>query len=40
MSFHIWEGATVRLRPIQPSDWEKFHQDGMDSEIARLNDAI
>ncbi|MEA3318522.1 MAG: GNAT family N-acetyltransferase [Bacillota bacterium] len=40
MSFHIWEGAVVRLRPIQPSDWEKFHQDGMDSEIARLNDAI
>ncbi|MBY6036671.1 GNAT family N-acetyltransferase [Fictibacillus nanhaiensis] len=40
MSFNMWEGKLVRLRPIQPSDWERFHQDGMDAEIARLNDRI
>lgn len=37
---NIWEGKLVRLRPIQPSDWGKFHKDGSDSEIARMNDAI
>ncbi|WP_203289973.1 GNAT family protein [Metabacillus sp. cB07] len=36
----IWQGELVRLRPVQPSDWVKFHKDGMDSEIARLNDAV
>ncbi|WNB91165.1 GNAT family N-acetyltransferase [Bacillus sp. NEB1478] len=37
---YIWEGKLVRLRPIQPSDWESFHKDGLDSEISRLNDAV
>ncbi|CAG9621241.1 GNAT family N-acetyltransferase [Sutcliffiella rhizosphaerae] len=40
MAFYIWEGTKVRLRPINVGDWEKYHLDGMDSEIARLNDAI
>ncbi|MBM7619646.1 RimJ/RimL family protein N-acetyltransferase [Bacillus tianshenii] len=40
MTYNIWKGSLVRLRPIQPSDWEKFHKDGSDSEIARLNDVI
>ncbi|MGG4491044.1 GNAT family N-acetyltransferase [Metabacillus idriensis] len=37
---NCWEGKLVRLRPVQLSDWEKFHHDGLDSETARLNDAI
>lgn len=40
MSTYFWEGKLVRLRPIIPSDWERFHQDGLDSEISRLNDAV
>ncbi|MDP5276274.1 GNAT family N-acetyltransferase [Chengkuizengella axinellae] len=40
MSFNIWEGKVVKLRPIETSDWEEFHKDGLDSEIARLNDTI
>ncbi|MBY6036680.1 GNAT family N-acetyltransferase [Fictibacillus nanhaiensis] len=40
MSSNFWEGKLVRLRPIKPSDWEKFHNDGKDSEVSRLNDAV
>ena len=37
---NIWEGKKVRLRPILPGDWVKFHQNDQDSESARLVDII
>lgn len=40
MSTNIWEGKRVRLRAIEPSDWDKFHQNDLDSEAARLCDII
>ncbi|WP_238177837.1 GNAT family N-acetyltransferase [Paenibacillus contaminans] len=40
MIANIWTGTKVRLRPIEPGDWEKFHQNDQDSEGARLCDAV
>ena len=40
MNKYIWEGNKVRLRPMEPSDWEKFHNNDLDSEVARLCDVI
>ncbi|CAM3256562.1 GNAT family protein [Paenibacillus lupini] len=37
---YIWAGKKVRLRPVQASDWDKFHHNDMDSENARLCDEI
>lgn len=36
----IWEGNKVRLRPVKASDWEKFHNNDLDSEVARRCDVI
>jgi RimJ/RimL family protein N-acetyltransferase len=36
----IWQGARVRLRAIEPGDWEAFHENDADTEAARLNDFI
>lgn len=40
MSPYIWQGNKIRLRPIDPSDWEKFHANDLDTEAARLSDAV
>ncbi len=40
MCKYIWEGSKVRLRPIMPCDWEKFHENDMDTEVSRLCDAV
>ncbi|OPA78686.1 GNAT family N-acetyltransferase [Paenibacillus selenitireducens] len=40
MHHYIWSGIKVRLRPILPTDWEKFHHNDFDSEGARLCDVI
>ncbi|MFE4714349.1 acetyltransferase [Bacillus sp. FJAT-27264] len=37
---NIWTGDKVRLRAIVPTDWEKFHNNDLDSESARLCDMI
>lgn len=37
---NIWTGSKVRLRAIVPADWEKFHNNDLDSESARLCDMI
>lgn len=36
----IWAGGSVRLRAIEPGDWEAFHRNDADTEAARLNDFI
>ncbi len=40
MTYNIWSGSKIRLRPVVSSDWEKFHLNDQDSECARLCDAI
>ncbi|MFS0553923.1 GNAT family N-acetyltransferase [Brevibacillus sp. 179-C9.3 HS] len=40
MQVNIWEGNKVRLRAVLAEDWEKFHANDQDSEIARASDAI
>ncbi|MFC8683846.1 GNAT family N-acetyltransferase [Brevibacillus porteri] len=40
MLVNLWEGKKVRLRAVVPEDWEKFHENDQDSEIARASDAI
>ncbi|MCM3750256.1 GNAT family N-acetyltransferase [Paenibacillus pasadenensis] len=35
-----WQGARVRLRPINPEDWELFHDNDGDMEAARACDLI
>ncbi|NUU63640.1 GNAT family N-acetyltransferase [Paenibacillus agri] len=37
---NIWTGDKVRLRAIVPTDWEKFHNNDLDSDSARLCDVI
>jgi RimJ/RimL family protein N-acetyltransferase len=32
---HYWQGNHVRLRAIEPSDWEVFFQWNLDTEMAR-----
>jgi len=40
MTSNVWSGNKVRLRAILPTDWERFHHNDLDSETARLCDAI
>lgn len=40
MRKYVWEGNKVRLRPVQASDWEKFHNNDLDSDLARRCDMI
>lgn len=35
MAASIWEGAKVRLRAVEPEDWEQFFAWDQDSETAR-----
>lgn len=37
---NIWQGRRVRLRAVEPSDWESHWQWDQDSEIARHLDRI
>ncbi|SFD84564.1 Protein N-acetyltransferase, RimJ/RimL family [Paenibacillus catalpae] len=37
---YIWAGKKVRLRPVLLSDWDKFHNNDLDSDNARLCDEI
>lgn len=36
----IWKGDKIRLRSIEPSDWETFHALSEDTETARFYDKI
>ncbi|CAA9565903.1 MAG: SPBc2 prophage-derived uncharacterized N-acetyltransferase YokL [uncultured Thermomicrobiales bacterium] len=36
----IWQGFTVRLRAVEPEDWEYFHRWGGDDVVARATDAV
>jgi RimJ/RimL family protein N-acetyltransferase len=36
MTYNMWQGERVRLRAIEPGDWEAFHANDADSEAARL----
>lgn len=40
MHNYVWAGLKVRLRPIMPADWDKFHKNDLDSDNARLCDEI
>ncbi|MFN0145125.1 MAG: GNAT family N-acetyltransferase [Dehalococcoidia bacterium] len=31
-----WEGELVRLRAVEPADWERFFADGRDTDSARM----
>ncbi len=35
MSTYFWQGQRVRLRAIEPSDWEQFYEWNFDSDTAR-----
>jgi RimJ/RimL family protein N-acetyltransferase len=35
MPINIWQGRRVRLRAIEPRDWEAFHANDADTESAR-----
>ena len=37
MAGSIWEGRLVRIRGIEPSDWEAFHEWDQDTEAARAS---
>ena len=37
MAGSIWEGRLVRLRGVEPSDWEAFHEWDQDTEVARAS---
>ena len=36
MSLNIWQGKKVRLRAVEPEDWQIFNAWNLDSETARL----
>ena len=36
MHISIWQGSKVRLRAMEPDDWAVFHENDLDSEVARL----
>jgi len=37
MSHNLWQGEKVRLRAVEPGDWQAFHAfDESDTEMARL----
>jgi RimJ/RimL family protein N-acetyltransferase len=40
MSTSIWQGKRIRLRAIEPEDWEAFFTFDQDSELARLDDRV
>ncbi len=33
---NIWQGKHIRLRSIEPSDWQTFHEWNFDSDTARF----
>lgn len=37
---NVWEGKKVRLRAVEPSDWEHFFNWNFDSEQARAVDRV
>ncbi len=37
MANSIWEGRLVRLRGVEPSDWEAFHAWDQDTDTARAS---
>jgi RimJ/RimL family protein N-acetyltransferase len=36
MTYNIWQGERVRLRAMEPQDWDVFHRNDEDAETARL----
>jgi len=40
MTDNIWEGTRVRLRAVEPDDWQHFAAWDLDSETARADDYI
>ncbi len=37
---NIWQGKLVRLRAVEPDDWEKFFEWDKDTEFARYTDSV
>jgi len=40
LSYNIWQSKSIRLRAVEPSDWEFFTQFDQDSDTARRVDRI
>jgi len=40
MTYNIWEGKRVRLRAVEPDDWQHFATWNDDSEMGRTIDRI
>jgi RimJ/RimL family protein N-acetyltransferase len=40
MSTSIWQGKRIRLRAIEPADWEAFDAFDQDSELSRHDDYV
>jgi RimJ/RimL family protein N-acetyltransferase len=37
---NIWQGTRIRLRAVEPEDWQHFHAANQDSELSRLGYSI
>lgn len=40
MSTSVWQGSCVRLRAIEPSDWEVFFAWNQDDDMTRRLDYV
>ena len=40
MPTSVWQGKRIRLRAIEPEDWEAFYAFEQDSELGRLDDYV
>ncbi len=39
-STNLWQGEQVRLRAVEPGDWEAYHRSNLDTEAARRHSEI
>lgn len=40
MSTSVWQGSRVRLRAIEPADWEVFYEWNQDDDMTRRLDVV
>lgn len=40
MSTSVWQGSRVRLRAVEPSDWEVFYEWNQDDDMTRRLDVV
>lgn len=40
MAYHDWQGKLVRLRAVEPDDWQYHYEWDKDAESGRMTDAV